>query len=362
MSRRLLILIVDRDNDIGESTRWETPIVGVESVRQAALEFAVARPEDSDVNVMFAGIQMYEKLRGEGRDVEIAVVGGDARDLVRADLRISEQLEALKRQLGFEEVLLVTDGAEDEAIIPIVQSYARIAGVRRVIVEQMRGIEETYILIGRYIKKALVEPRFSRLFLGIPGLLLLSLVGLYVSGYLDYAAAIAGLLIGGAMVIRGFNLEEKIYEFWGSSPIMFIASTLATISLITGAALMVNSLRNYGLTLHGLGDGISAGTPFIGLSVFSILVGKAVVKLINRDVKVWHDIVGMVLTVIGIMAFTNLGETLLLLPQNPGSQGLRAVLFDSGFVQLMLIGIGLSGVLTLVATLIEKRLQQEPGG
>lgn len=354
---RMLILVVDRDNDIGESTGWSTPIVGIDQVRRAAMEFAVARPEDSDVNVMFAGIQMYERLRSEGRDVEIAVVGGDARDLVRADLRISGQLRDLKERLGFEEVLLVSDGAEDEAIIPIVQSFARVVGVRRVVVEQMRGIEETYILLGRYLKKAVMEPRFSRLFLGIPGLLLLSLVGLYVSGYLDYAAAIAGLLIGGAMVIRGFNLEEKIYEFWGSSPIMFIASTLSTISLITGVALMVNSLRNYGLTLHGLGDGISASTPFIGLSVFSILVGKAVVKLINRDVKVWHDIVGMVLTVIGIVAFSNLGEALLLLPQNPGSQGLRMVLFESGFVQLMLVGIGVSGLLTLIATLIERKLQ-----
>ncbi len=357
MPGKLLVLVVDRDNDIGMSTGFTTPIFGISDVKKAAYEFAVNKPEDSDVNVIFAGIQLYERLKKEGKNVEIAIVGGDNEDLVKADLKINEELSWLKDYVGFDEVLLVTDGAEDEAIIPIVQSYARIIGVRRVVVEQWRGIEETYILIGRYLKKALLEPRFSRLFVGIPGLIIISLVILKLIGYLDYAAVIAGILIGAAMIIRGFNLEEKIYDYWGSSPIMFIASTLSSVSMVIAAGLLINSLSDLGLTLHGIGDGVTAATPFVGLSIFSILVGKSIIKLINRNLKVWYDIVGMILTVIAMIAFSNLGETLLSLPPNAGSQGLRTALFESGFVQLMLAGIGISGVLSVVAALLERKLQ-----
>ena len=56
--------------------------------------------------------------------------------------------------------LLVTDGADDEASLPIVTSRVRVDTVEKVIVRQSKGIEGTYY----YIVKAIEDPRFrSRL-------------------------------------------------------------------------------------------------------------------------------------------------------------------------------------------------------
>jgi len=356
LSEKLLVLIIDVDNDIGMATKTKTPIAGEENVRRLAFSFAMERPEDSDVNVVFAGLQLYYKLKEEGRDVEIAVIGGDARDYVRASLMINDQVKHLKEKLGVGEAIIVTDSPVDEVMLPVVQSHLKIAGVKRVIVEQWRGVEVTYTLIARYIKKALTEPRFSRTFLGVPGAILLLVGLLKLTGYLDYAVAMAGILMGGVMVVRGFGLEDKLYEYWGSSPIMFIASLLATVLLIAGVGLIANSIREHGLSLYGLGDGISAAAPLLGLAAFSVLVGKSVIKLLSRDIKVWHDIVGMVLAIVFAVSFSRLGEALLSLPEGASSQLLKSVLIESGFVQLMLAGIGLSAVLTLIARALEGRV------
>ncbi len=355
---KILVLIVDRDNDIEEATDFKTPIYGKDEVIKTALEFARRKPEDSDVNVIFGGLQLYEKLLEEGKNVEIAIVSGDAYDSVKADMKIREELLQLKKKLKVTSIIMVSDGAEDEAILPVLQSILPVVSVKRIVVEQWRGVEETYILIGRYIKKALFEPRFSKLFLGVPGLIILSLVALKIAGYLQYATIIAGLLLGSAMIIRGFNLEEKLYEYWVSSPIMFIASTLSSISLIIGVGLFLYSLKT-GLTIQNMGDAITSATPFVGMSAFSVLVGKSIIKLLSRDVKVWRDIVGMVMTIIAMIAFSDLGDALMKYTPEQGTAGIRIAFFESGFVQILLAGIGITGVLTLVASVLEKKLQSE---
>jgi putative membrane protein len=351
---KTLILIVDRDDDIGQATGLETPIYGRDKILEAALEFGRKKPEDSDLNVIFAGIKLYDKLREEGNDVEIAIVGGHPYDSVKADMKLREEVQQLKDKLGVNSVIIMSDGADDEAVIPVVQSILPVTSVKRVVVEQWRGIEETYILIGKYIKKALLDPRFSKLFLGVPGLIILSLAALDILGYLRYATVITGILLGAAMFIRGFNLEEKIYEYWASSPIMFIASSLSTISLVIGVGILANILSS-GLNIKNLGSAIVDSTPFFGMTAFSVLVGKSIIKLLQKDIRVWRDIIGMVITIISIIAFNQLGSALIKYSSIGGVTGIRIAFFESGFVEILLIGIGLSGVLMVIASILEKK-------
>ncbi|MEM0231687.1 MAG: DUF373 family protein, partial [Candidatus Methanomethyliaceae archaeon] len=67
MKRRILILSVDKDNDIGRVTGLSTPIIGKNEVLSAAIQFAIKSPEDSDVNSIFAAINIYETLVKEGQ-------------------------------------------------------------------------------------------------------------------------------------------------------------------------------------------------------------------------------------------------------------------------------------------------------
>ena len=57
----LLILCVDLDDDLGRKTGIKTPVIGRQAVESAALALAIADPTDSDGNVMFQGLQLYEK-------------------------------------------------------------------------------------------------------------------------------------------------------------------------------------------------------------------------------------------------------------------------------------------------------------
>ncbi|MGC8752087.1 MAG: DUF373 family protein [Fervidicoccaceae archaeon] len=352
--KKILLLIIDRDDDIEKSTNLKAPIVGRENVLKAAINFAKYSPEDSDLNVMFAGIQLLDRLKEQGLDAEIALVAGNESDPVKGDLRIKSDVEKLKNELNADGAIIVSDGTEDELVIPVIQSVIPILSVKRVVVEQMRGVEETYILLGKYLRKAIFEPRFSRIFLGVPGIILLSVVLLSFMGYLQYATLVIGVILGGAMIVRGFNLEEKIYEYWASSPIMFVSSTVATIFLIAGAVLFSYTISS-SQTISSVGIAIENSAPIFGLSVFSILVGKGIVKLINRSIKVWRDILGMILTLIFIFAFMRLGDSLSTAKGTTNLDILRIALFDSGFLEILIVGIGIAGLLTVAITYLERK-------
>lgn len=352
--KKILVLIIDRDNDIEKVTGIKTPIIGKDELLKAAIEFAKLSPEDSDLNVIFAGLQLLEKLNNEGVKAEVALVGGDESDPVKGDLRIKNDVEKLKSSYGLDGAIIVSDGTEDELVIPVIQSVLPIVSVKRVVVEQLRGVEETYILLGKYLKKAIFEPRFSRIFLGIPGIIILSVVLLSFLGYLQYATLVIGIIISGAMIVRGFNLEEMIYEYWASSPIMFVSSTVATIFVVIGAILFFYTLSST-QTIYGVGAAIENSSPVFGLSVFSVLIGKGIIKLINRSIKVWRDIIGMILTLIFIIAFMRLGDALSRAEGNTTLEILKSAIFASGFISILLIGVGAAGLLTIAITYIERK-------
>ena len=66
-----MILVVDRDDDFGEKGGVETPVIGIEAAKVAAMSLGVEDPEDSDVNALFAAMNIYNDLIKDNDDVEI---------------------------------------------------------------------------------------------------------------------------------------------------------------------------------------------------------------------------------------------------------------------------------------------------
>jgi len=58
----LLVIAIDRDNDLGRKTGIRSPVLGREPNVKAALELGLADPEESDTNTMFAAIKTYDQL------------------------------------------------------------------------------------------------------------------------------------------------------------------------------------------------------------------------------------------------------------------------------------------------------------
>ena len=89
---KILILVADRDNDIGEKANVRTPLIGKKACLEGANQLILSDPEEADANTIFAAISEYDKLKKDGHNCEISVISGDN----QKDLR---QIKNLQKNL-----------------------------------------------------------------------------------------------------------------------------------------------------------------------------------------------------------------------------------------------------------------------
>ncbi len=162
---RLLVLNVDRDDDLGRKTGIRAPVLGREEMLRAATALAIADPEEADANGMFAAIKEYDeisnrKLEYDAEEVFVGAVTGHIREGVFADNAVAQQFDELMSQTKCDAVILVSDGNEDEHVLPILQTRVKVNGVRRVIVKQARTLEGALGLFNRLIHDQKLQRRF----------------------------------------------------------------------------------------------------------------------------------------------------------------------------------------------------------
>ncbi|HRS42317.1 MAG TPA: DUF373 family protein [Candidatus Diapherotrites archaeon] len=203
----ILILTVDRDNDIGKKIGVSGPIVGYENNLKVATDLLLKDPEESDANAIFAVLKKYSELKKD-YVVEVATITGHSKEnLFFADKSIALQLKQVLEDFPASAFVLITDGAEDEQVIPIVQNFGPIISKEVVIVRQSQAIESTYYTI----KKAIKDPAFSRIIFGIPAIILLLFFF-----FKAYAFQIIALVLGVVFLVKGFHLESKIAKLVNS--------------------------------------------------------------------------------------------------------------------------------------------------
>ena len=54
ISSKVLILCIDRDDDLGIKTPIRTPVIGLKNCQNAAIKLALSDPEEADANAIFA--------------------------------------------------------------------------------------------------------------------------------------------------------------------------------------------------------------------------------------------------------------------------------------------------------------------
>jgi len=201
---RTLVLSVDRDDDIGWKANIESPCIGRAACLKAANTLALADPEDSDVNAIFSAVKIFDELDAKGEDTAIAVVAGNHLHMIEGDRRIASSLDKVIAETKATTCILVTDGAEDEYVIPIIQSRIPVSSIRRVIVNQMPNLEGTYYIL----KKLFDDPKISRMVFIPIGLAML----LYASAYLLGAPGLATIVVVGVigcfLLYKGFGFDE----------------------------------------------------------------------------------------------------------------------------------------------------------
>ena len=201
---KTLVLNIDRDDDFGRKAKVKSPIIGYANNLEAANKLGQEDPEDSDLNAIFYAISTYNKLKKEGKKVEIATICGHINVGFKSDEIIAEQLEEVIAKTKAYDVILISDGAEDEYILPIIQSRIKITSVSRVSVKQSRELEDTYyrfmkILDDDKVKKQFILP-VALVFIVWA---IFTLIGIAAAGFIL-------LTLGVYLLIRAFSWEKNI--------------------------------------------------------------------------------------------------------------------------------------------------------
>ena len=242
----LLVLCVDLDDDLGRKTGLDTPVVGRESVEDAAVALAEADPEDSDVNVLFQGIHTYDDLRAEeSEEVELAAVTGLDGDEVKANRAVGDEVDTVLASLRTGEnvrAIVISDGAQDESVLPVIRSRVPVDGVRRVVVRQAEDLESAYYTI----KQVLDDPETRGTILVPLGILLLVYPLVTIASYNPYfqvpGVAVIGTisaLLGFYTLFRGLGLESTVDDVADRARNVLYAGRVTLITYVVAAALMV---------------------------------------------------------------------------------------------------------------------------
>ena len=203
-----LVLCIDRDNDLGRKANFPSPIIGREANLKAAEALALADPEDSDTNCLFAAISTYDELQQKGEDAEIVTICGDISVGLNSDTKIAEQLDNVLEKVMADSVILVSDGAEDEYIIPLVESRVKIDGVKRIVVKQSQTLEGTYYLIKRLMDDEKLQKRFM-----LPLSLIFLIWGISaIIGIISIGFSIILIVLGLYLLVRVFHMEKMLAQ------------------------------------------------------------------------------------------------------------------------------------------------------
>jgi putative membrane protein len=271
----LLVLCVDLDDDLGETAGVETPVVGRDAVEDAAVELATVDPEDSDVNVLFEGVHVHDEVVDER--VEVAAVAGTAAGGVEANREVGRQVDTVLASLQTAEevrALVVTDGAQDESVLPVVRSRVPVDGVRRVVVRQAQDLESVYYTM----KQVLDDPETRGTILVPLGVLLLIYPLAIVADWLGLPGAVLGItsgLLGLYALFRGLGLEESVDRFVDRARRSLYAGRATLLTYVVAAALLVVGGVEASQSLAAVRE--TTGGRLAALTILAALVNGAVV-------------------------------------------------------------------------------------
>ena len=238
VATNLLVICVDRDDDVGKKAGITTPVIGRDACIEAAQRLALEDPEDADSNAIFSAIKTYEDLVSKGYKSQVVTVAGVESRGVQGDEKIAAEIKLVLKKFSADGAVIVSDGEDDEMVIPIIQNIIPVVSVQRVVMKVSRTIEHSYAVFGKFLKMVVYDPKYSKFFLGVPGILLLiGGIGV-VTGYTAEIFAVLVSILGAAFLIRAFDID-KVWAHWAKpTPEGFTRM----FTLITGLILIAASV------------------------------------------------------------------------------------------------------------------------
>jgi putative membrane protein len=315
--KKILILCVDRDCDLGTKAGIKTPLLGRVANLDAAVALALRDSEEADANAMFEAVSLYDRLLKDKKPTEtfeVATICGTELGGVGADRKLVEELVEILQSFDAHEIILVTDGYTDEAILPLIQSRVPVSSVRRIVVKHSESIEETAQLFGKYMKTLVQNPRYSRVVLGVPGTLILIWIALWAMNVpvLYYAISLL-LIVSIFMLLKGFGVDRSAKNFYrwikeySPPPLPVQIGNYATIAGVLCLAVSVYSgyisaidhvvplpttTNGWITSLPKLSAYFLQGAVYVAVvGLCAALIGRAVRMYFAHDVRVLRNVV-----------------------------------------------------------------------
>ncbi len=256
-----LVVCVDRDDDLGRKAGVQGPVVGRAQVVDAALKLGTADPEDADTNAMFAAVRLHDEIVKDGEECQVVVLTGSPKVGILSDRLVAEQFDHVLASFPTAKAAhLVSDGAEDEYLFPIIQSRIHVDGVYRLYIRQAASIESTYYTVLAALKdqklraKTVLPLAFLFLTLGIAawaGVIWWGVIGL-------------AIIFGVYLVFWTFDIDEAIIDSIRSA-----SSDMRTGSVAFGLGSVAIGLVGVGfLQGYNIYIGHPADTPIIRSLLF----------------------------------------------------------------------------------------------
>ncbi|MCI0503774.1 DUF373 family protein [Candidatus Micrarchaeota archaeon] len=284
MKRPILVLCIDRDNDLFEKGKVSGPLIGRERNLQGAVSLALADPEDPDSNAIFYAVRLLDQMRGDGNNAEVVTLTGDKKLGYRADKEISSQLDKIITEINPSSCVIVSDGASDEEILPIIKSRLKVDSTKIVFIKQAKELEKTYFVLLEKLR----DPHFAKTIIGIPALLLLlTAVSIYLGlGWLPMVIAVAVYAL-----LRVYGVEDWFLDV--IKDFRFSFERTSWIGYIGGVTVFVIGIF---VAYQTLQKGIALGLPndkliaLVGGSIswiaftalILIMAGKSIDALMER--------------------------------------------------------------------------------
>jgi putative membrane protein len=320
---RVLVLCIDRDDDIGSKGGVKTPILGKNHCIDAGLRLAIEDPEDPDANAIFGAVKAYEKLLLKGYDSEVALVAGKMDRGIEADEKIGNELSHVLNIYQADAAVIISDGEDDEAVVPVIQAMIPVMSVQRIIIKHSRSVEYSYAILGRYIKMLVYDPRYSKFFLGVPGALLVVSGLATVLGLTKEALALVMSILGGAFIIRAFDIDKSLGSLGRPTPTGFIrifsvfaGVLIILVSIVNGfSSIPAEALSNKDMNFIDIvtnrliiGNFVHGTITLLWIGIGTILIGSLLSNWFKGSVRAMSDILRLVvlaLLYIPILQFTS---------------------------------------------------------
>ena len=319
---RILVLCIDRDDDIGSKGGIETPVIGRDSCINAGTRLAIEDPEDSDANAIFAAVKTYEDLLKRGYQAEVALVAGKYNRGIEGDEKIGSEIQFIVDVFKADASVIVSDGEDDETVIPVIQSMIPVISIHRVVIRHSRSVEYSYAVFARYVKMLVYDPRYSRFFLGVPGALLVASGIATIFGLTREAIALVLSILGGAFIIRAFDIDKSIGSLGKPNPTSFIrifsivaGILIIVVSVVNGLShipegIFTDNMKSYDIITNKeiVGSFIRGTILLMWIGIGTIMAGTLLSNWFKGSIKTMSDILRIVILVLlyyPILQFTS---------------------------------------------------------